>query len=333
MIDTDTGSDAPETSYSANSTVREKVLEYHFLAAITRELIGRGIAFDVLRGDVDFSGSDVVIEANGYTRHIQLKGMIAGGKCNRYKISNSLGRASSGCVVRMVHDPVTFEIVRYDWFGATAGTRLPWFGNRVAKHSKGDANGEKKVRPKHRTLLASKFEPLATMAQLVDRLFLPGIAPGRITMLKRALQGSERQSGAPGWADRLREGYLDSIPADVRWDSSHHLATLIDGYGLAEAAGCGDPHEFEWRQLTFAETHGHWRGDAVDLWVTLYLEQRRWYYSSPFESDGRQKALLDVLCAQLRFLLMREVAAEHHSASSESADAAFDAEASTTTSS
>lgn len=325
MIDTDTGPDQPENSYSSTSTVREKVLEYHFLAAITRELIGRGIEFDVLRGDVDFSGSDIVIEANGYTRHIQLKGMIAGGKCTRYKISNRLGQASSGCVIRLVHDPLTFEVARCDWFGAAAGSPLPWFGNRAAKHSKGDSSGEKKVRPKHRTLPASKFEGLATMAQLVDRLFMATVAPGRLMMLKRALQGQERQSGLPGWAERLRAGYLDSIPDDVRWDNSHHLATLIDGHGLAKAAGCGDPHDFEWRQLTFAETHGYWRGDAVDLWVTLYLEQRRWYYSSPHEPDGRQKALLDVLCAQLRSTLMRERAAEHHSSSSVSSASASDA--------
>ncbi|MDP3675447.1 MAG: hypothetical protein Q8R44_10180 [Novosphingobium sp.] len=326
MIDKHTGSDQAEASYSSNSSVREKVLEYHFLAAITRELIGRGIEFNVLRGDVDFSGSDLVIEANGYTRHIQLKGMITGGKCDRYKISNSLRLATSGCVVRLVHDPLTFEIVRYDWFGASAGSPLPWFGNKSAKHSKGDSNGEKKIRPKQTMLLATRFEQLATMTQLVDRLFTPEVAPDRMKMLKRALQGQERHSDAPGWADRLREGYLDSIPADIRWDNSHHLATLIDGYGLAKAAGCGDPQDFEWRQLTFAEKHGHWRGDAVDLWVTLYLEQRRWYYSSPFGPDGRQEALLDVLCAQLRFWLMREMAAEHHSTSSDSADFAPDAE-------
>ena len=50
------------------------MLEYHLSGAVTSELLLRGQSFELLRTDCDRDGYDLVIEANGVIRHIQLKG-------------------------------------------------------------------------------------------------------------------------------------------------------------------------------------------------------------------------------------------------------------------
>src|SRR6476620_10460783 len=69
-----------QPSWHASSCL-EKVLEHRFLAELTSALWLGGVRdFEVLRSDVDSHGYDLVIEANGILRHIQLKAMVCGGK-------------------------------------------------------------------------------------------------------------------------------------------------------------------------------------------------------------------------------------------------------------
>lgn len=154
------------------SSVLEKVLEYRFLAKITSELLKRGIDdFAVLRSDVDCDGSDLVIEAGGVIRHIQLKGLVRGGARANVTVHTRLATKPSGCVVWMVYDPDTYELGPFRWFGATPGSPLPPLGDRVARHSRGNAGGVKAERPAHRIVRGGLFERLDSDAELVDRLF------------------------------------------------------------------------------------------------------------------------------------------------------------------
>ena len=66
--------------------------------------------------------------------------------------------------------------------------------------------------------------------------------------------------------------------------------------------------DYEARQLAAAEQSGVWEGDAAKLWVTLFLEHRRWRFSHPFEPEPEMVELLDGLVRQLRNALLREIA-------------------------
>ena len=153
------------------SSPREKVLEYRFLADVTAELYRRGVVFDVLRSDVDALGHDLVIEANGIIRHIQLKTTYCGGKSARVTSNIRLATRPSGCLIWMIYDPHTLDITAFRWFGGVPGAALPDLGTRVAKHSRGNAGGTKNERPAHRVLPRRAFVPVGNIAALVDQLF------------------------------------------------------------------------------------------------------------------------------------------------------------------
>ena len=57
-----------------HSSLREKLLEHVFVADLLRYLWQQGRRdMEVLRGEVDYGGHDLVLECNGAMRHVQLK--------------------------------------------------------------------------------------------------------------------------------------------------------------------------------------------------------------------------------------------------------------------
>lgn len=156
---------------SHRSSALEKVLEYRFLGLLGAELWRRGIEFEVLRSDVDDNGHDLVIEADGILRHIQLKAMMKGGKRADVTVNTRLAAKSSGCVIWMTYDPVTLDLGAFRWFGGKPGEPLQGLGDKVARHSKGNVAGEKTLRPAHRVIPRGAFETLGSISELADRLF------------------------------------------------------------------------------------------------------------------------------------------------------------------
>ena len=69
-----------------DSTLIEKALEYQLMGAIMARLLARGQRYEVLHSVCDHDGYDVVIEAGGITRHIQLKAVVNGGKRDRFSL-------------------------------------------------------------------------------------------------------------------------------------------------------------------------------------------------------------------------------------------------------
>jgi len=64
------------------------------------------------------------------------------------------------------------EVKSYRWFGAGPGEPLPDIREfKVAKHSKGNAEGTKLERPNHRIVSRGQFEPLNTLDAVLARLF------------------------------------------------------------------------------------------------------------------------------------------------------------------
>lgn len=115
----------------------------------------------------------MIVEACGITRHIQLKAMQAGGRRRDFDIQTRLATRPSGCVVVLLHDPVTLAITGRRLFAGAPGQPLPPLGERAVRHAKGDATGHKAARPALRRVPLTRFEAVADIAALTDRLFGP----------------------------------------------------------------------------------------------------------------------------------------------------------------
>ncbi len=150
----------------------EKVVEYRFLAEVTAELFRRRATFDVLRGEVDAHGHDIVIEVDGLFRHIQLKATVHGGKRASVTVNVSLAAKPSGCVVWAYYNPADFSLLRFRWFGGPPGNPLPLAKNAtVAKHTRPNVHGKKAERPNHRVVKRDHTTMVENVTALVDLLF------------------------------------------------------------------------------------------------------------------------------------------------------------------
>ena len=165
-------SDPWVAALSLRSSTREKVLEHRFLAEVCSELWRlQCFDFSVARGEVDDGGFDVVFEVGDLIRHVQLKAKHIDGRAARYAIQTALTRKPSACVVVMVHDPKTLEIDHYRFFGGAPGEGLPDLGDREVRHTKGNALGQKAVRPALRNVPLGAFEKVESTVQLIPHLF------------------------------------------------------------------------------------------------------------------------------------------------------------------
>jgi len=128
----------------------------------------------------------------------------------------------------------------------------------------------KAKRPNQRKLGLNKFERLADLAQLCDRLF--GLLPADPLEFLRSRM-SMTDDAAPRWVREVTRGDFDVIPENLNWNNAAPLGGLVDGYRILEMKDeTAEP--FLTRQRSVFVQTGHWSGDAVDLWVTLFLELR-----------------------------------------------------------
>jgi hypothetical protein len=160
------------SAHSSDSSLREQALGHIFLGQLLAFMWrngGRDI--EVLKSEVDRGGYDVVLEANGIIRHVQLKSSFRGSKVREVDVSTKLLRKPGGCILWLEFDRESLAIEGYYWFGGKAGTALPELGPRVSRHSKGNSDGEKNERPIHRVLTRGRFEALPDISEVVARLF------------------------------------------------------------------------------------------------------------------------------------------------------------------
>lgn len=281
-----------------HSSGLEKVLEHRFIAELTSCLwLGGCRDFEVLRSEVDASGYDLVVDARGVLRHIQLKSMVQGGKRRSVSVNMRLATKPAGCVVWFDYDPATLRLGPFRWFGTLPGLGLPDPGKEVAMHTKGDSTGAKNLRAGHRVLRKSKFTEVDAIPDLVPFLFGYD-AEDEIQLLQHSMS-EPPDPISQGWVGEVYAGNLNAVPQDLRWEDSVHLAHLIDGYELTQSLGLGDPFAFQARQLTHAIETGRWAGGPAVLLTTLFLEHRRWRFANPATPDPETELLLDHLCRQL----------------------------------
>ena len=167
---------------STESSFREKLLEHVFVSELLQEAwLNRHQTVEVLRSEVDASGYDMVLECSGVIRHVQLKSSRAGAKTSRQNVNVKLAEKPCGCVVWLIFaegvTPGRVEL-SYRFFGGHPGEplcsdeKLRTF--KVAKHTKGDASGQKSDRPSIRVIPKRDFLPeIPGIAELMDRLFGP----------------------------------------------------------------------------------------------------------------------------------------------------------------
>lgn len=160
-------------AHSLQSSFREKTLEHVFVGDCLRRLWACGVYdAEVLRADVDGAGYDIVMEANGVLRHIQLKASFNGARTSTQKVHAKLAAKPSGCVVWIGFDAQTIDLGPFYWFGAAPGEPLPSLADkRLARHTKGNAQGEKSERPNIHVLNKGDFERLETIDDVLGRLF------------------------------------------------------------------------------------------------------------------------------------------------------------------
>lgn len=162
-----------KSSHYIYSSLREKILEHLFIGEVLKVLWKNNVTdIEVLKAEVDSGGYDVVISCNGISRHIQLKASYKDAATREQKVQLSLGSKPSGCVVWLQFDPDTLDLGPFFWFGGEPGMPLPNIvGKKVAKHTKGNAEGVKLERPNLRVLKKGDFIELTTIEEVVDRLF------------------------------------------------------------------------------------------------------------------------------------------------------------------
>lgn len=150
-----------------HSVLREKVLEHAFLTELSKVLLlNLRTPFEVLRSEFDGFGYDVVIEAKGVTRHIQLKATRIGGKRARVDIATALTSKPGGCVVWFMVDERSLNIGPYYWLGGAPGMRMPELGDRTARHTRGGGQ-----RLRLREVSRAKFIRLETMTEVASAMF------------------------------------------------------------------------------------------------------------------------------------------------------------------
>lgn len=155
-----------------HSVLREKVIEHIFLAELSRHLLlDVGQPFEVLRPEYDAYGYDVVVQVGTAMRHIQLKATTSGGSRANVDVQLALAQKPGGCVVWMFVDPTTLALGPFLWFGGATGQPLPPLGDRAVRHTRGDAEGVKKVRTGLRRLPRGSFTRFDNIADLAMAMF------------------------------------------------------------------------------------------------------------------------------------------------------------------
>lgn len=169
----DGGKTMANSQHTHHSSYREILIEHLLVGEIMRMLWLRGIAqFEVLKPQVDDSGYDLVLEANGVVRHIQLKSSFEAAATKQVKASIKLALKPSPCVVWVRFDPQTMKLGPFLWFGGKPGEAFPDISAfKIARHTRANAQGVKKERPNQRSIPQAKFEKVPDFEALVTKLF------------------------------------------------------------------------------------------------------------------------------------------------------------------
>jgi hypothetical protein len=142
------------------------------------------------------------------------------------------------------------------------------------------------------------YEMLGTKTVLVEKCAYMVRRPNELPLLEH---GAREEP----WLSEVAAGKWSAIPEDFSWDRSCGFAQLINGYEVALALGLAGAGEFANERHRAAEQSGTWEGTALELWICLFFEHRRYRHFGR-GPEGRGLVLLNALCQQLRAALVEE---------------------------
>lgn len=166
------------TQDTEQSSYREQLLEHLLVSELLKISWLRGdCSLEISQPEVDRAGYDLIAEANGIIRHVQLKTTALGAKATEQTIGVKLGSKPSGCVVVIKFDKASLKLGPFLFFGGAPGEPSPSLKDyKPAKHVRANAQGKKNERRNHRKVPHKHFQTIATAEELYDRLFGPPAA-------------------------------------------------------------------------------------------------------------------------------------------------------------
>lgn len=154
------------------SSFREKLIEHLFIGELLKLSWNDDCSLEIAKPEVDSQGYDLIAEQKGIVRHIQLKASHLTARAASQKVHIALASKPSGCVVWVYFDENTLELGPFYFYGDVAGSPLPSIElMKKAKHTKGNAEGIKAVRPEIREIPKSRFTKYATIQDIYSHLF------------------------------------------------------------------------------------------------------------------------------------------------------------------
>jgi hypothetical protein len=154
------------------SSYREKLIEHLFVGELLRLSWLKGdYNLEISKPEVDASGYDIIAEANGIIRHIQLKTSLKGSSTSNQKVHLALSGKPSGCVIWIFFNK-QLNLIEFLFFGGRPNEPLPDIsGFKIAKHTKGNAQGKKAERPNLRVINKGQFTKYDSLDKLYENLF------------------------------------------------------------------------------------------------------------------------------------------------------------------
>ena len=152
------------------SSLREKIVEHVFVGEVLRALWKHGIYnLEVMRSEFDAHGYDLVMVLGDTIRHIQFKTSVRP-KPKRLSLGAALESKPSGCVI-WIQVNNDLDLISFAWLGGKPGEPLLGLGDRRPKRIGRDATGARPLREAHRLVNGSAFTSLATLDDVIARLF------------------------------------------------------------------------------------------------------------------------------------------------------------------
>jgi hypothetical protein len=161
------------TQHTQYSSYREKLIEHLFIGELLKlSWLNHGCSLEVAKPEVDNSGYDILAEANGFVRHIQIKTSIIGGKTASQKVHAKLAEKPSACVIWIYFNEETMQLGPFLYFGAQAGEPMPSISElKIAKHTKANKDGLKAERSAIRVLPKGLFKRISSIQGIYAQLF------------------------------------------------------------------------------------------------------------------------------------------------------------------
>jgi len=155
------------------SVYREQLLAHLVVGELLKHSwLHHNASLEVSAPAIDRSGHDLVLEANRITRHVQFKSSASSSKTSSQKVHVDLAEKASGCVIWIVFDAKALTIEKFFFFGGAPGAAMPSIDQyRVAKHTRGNAQGVKRERPNLHVVPRSLFTEISSTEALYEALF------------------------------------------------------------------------------------------------------------------------------------------------------------------